>query len=260
MNRHLWFLGTGASVATVERDNTALLISAGDRLILVDGSGSLMRKIKLLNLSPERIAAVLVTHIHPDHVFGLPALIHGLMNHDLRIRFYGSGEALDFCRNMLELFGLMREKIRCRVEFAPMEDGRSRDILSGLRVRALAVPHTTSSLAYWFEFGDKERALVYSGDTPPHSPLFELAAGIDTLIHDCSHSSRTAVESPQTPPLHTDALTLGRMAEAAGVRRLVPVHFSGDPGFSEREIEAEIRRHFSGELIIPRDLMRLSLA
>ena len=51
--------------------------------------------------------------------------------------------------------------------------------------------------------------------------------------------------------MHTHALALGSFAQQAGVKRLAPVHFFGELDYSMEEIEAEIRRNYSGELIIP---------
>jgi ribonuclease BN (tRNA processing enzyme) len=100
--------------------------------------------------------------------------------------------------------------------------------------------------------------VLYSGDTPLHPPFFELAAGTDTLIHDCSVPSRYFLEYPFMPRMHTNALELGRMAQQAEVKRLIPCHFFGELAYDISEISAEIRQHYSGELIIPQDLMRVA--
>jgi ribonuclease BN (tRNA processing enzyme) len=49
------------------------------------------------------------------------------------------------------------------------------------------------------------------------------------------------------------------MAEETGVKTLFPCHFFGEVEFSLTEIEEEIRRHYTGRLIIPRDLERYPL-
>ena len=113
----LYFLGTGGAAATEERDNTALLLHHERSLVLVDCPGSVTRKIKTLGLDPRRVRAIQVTHVHPDHIYGLPSFVHSLMLADLRIPLYGSRETIRFCRELLELYGLLDESIRCRIEF-----------------------------------------------------------------------------------------------------------------------------------------------
>ncbi len=59
---------------------------------------------------------------------------------------------------------------------------------------------------------------------------------------------------------HTPAADVGRVAAAAGVRRLVLSHFvpSGLPGVDvpERWLEG-VREHFDGEVIVGEDLMEI---
>ena len=69
------FLGTSAGAPTRERGLSAVLVHDGKRYILLDcGEGT---QYKLLNcdVSVHRIDIVLITHLHGDHVFGLPGLL-----------------------------------------------------------------------------------------------------------------------------------------------------------------------------------------
>jgi ribonuclease BN (tRNA processing enzyme) len=59
--------------------------------------------------------------------------------------------------------------------------------------------------------------------------------------------------------MHTNSLELGRLAEEAGVKALIPCHFFGEVEFSLKEIEEEVRQNYRGRLLIPKDLERYSL-
>jgi ribonuclease BN (tRNA processing enzyme) len=59
--------------------------------------------------------------------------------------------------------------------------------------------------------------------------------------------------------MHANSLDLGRMAQEARVKRLIPCHFFGELDYAMDEITDEIRKHFRGDLIIPQDLMRVGL-
>jgi ribonuclease Z len=254
------FIGTGGSVATVERDNTSFLIHHDHHLILVDVPGAVTQKIKKLGYEPNEVRTVLVTHVHPDHIYGLPAFIHSLMLKEMVLDLYGSALAVDFCRQILDLFRLLDEKIKCRVNFVPLEPGNEFAIADSLLCQAARVPHSQSSLAFLFSFLPDRIGLIYSGDTPIHPPLFQLADHIDYLIHDCSVPSRFLKEFPSLKKMHTDSLTLGRLAQDAGVKCLIPCHFFGEIDYPISEIEEEIRDHFKGKLIIPTDLMTIALS
>jgi ribonuclease Z len=253
------FLGTGGSVATADRDNTALVIRFGDDLCLVDCPGAVFQKFRRMQLDPRRLTSILVTHVHPDHIYGLPILVHSLMLDDMRIQLYASTESIRFCQDLLDLYRLRADTIKCRLEFISLEDGDSFSPLPGMDCRAMHVPHKSSSLAFFWYFKEDAKTLVYSGDSPLYPPLFKAAAGCDLLVHDCSVPSRLARQYDFLPQMHTTALDLGRLSQESQVKRLSPVHFFGELDYTLGEIETEIRRNFSGELVIPSDLEKISL-
>lgn len=253
---HIAFIGTGGSVASESRDNASFLIDIGG-LILVDCPGSVFQKIKKLGRKPENVDALLVTHVHPDHIYGLPSLVHSLMMVDRELVLYGSEESVAFCQRLLDLFQLQREKIKYRVRFAPLGPDEEFSIHGGL-IRTMKVPHSPASLAFRFVFSDGKE-LLYSGDTPCHPPLFKEIAGIDYLLHDCSAPERFFVKYPGWRRMHTSSLDLGREAAGAGVQTLLPIHIFGGLPFTDAEIWAEIRDSYKGHLIIPQDFENIPL-
>lgn len=253
------FLGTGGSVATKERDNTSFLIRNEEGLILFDCPGSVFQKIKRLDFDPRDVTTILMTHTHPDHVYGLPSLVHSLMLDEGLIRLFGSAETIGFCEDLLDLFRLREKRIKTRVDLIPLRSGESIRLNGSLSCLPVKVPHNPSSLAYHLCFESEGKELVYSGDTPCYPPLFEEAAGKDCLIHDCSAPFRFFGEYPSLSAMHTHSLELGEQAQKYGVKCLIPCHFFGELDFSLQEVEEEIRKNYTGKLIIPQDFERLTL-
>jgi phosphoribosyl 1,2-cyclic phosphodiesterase len=67
----VWSLGSGSA-------GNGYLVQAGDTRVLVDcglGLRTLETRLAALDLTPEALTAVLVTHEHSDHVGGVPALV-----------------------------------------------------------------------------------------------------------------------------------------------------------------------------------------
>lgn len=253
------FLGTGGWIATKERDNTSFLIRHENKLILVDCPGGAVQKIKLLGYEPEDTVSLFVTHVHPDHIYGLPSLVHSLMLEELAIGLYGSEHSLDFCRRLLDLFQLRESRIKCRIDFNPLVSGQSFLPLSDVSCSCLHVPHHPSSLAYSFHFGREEKTLIYSGDTPLYSPLFDEAKESDLLIHECSAPKWYFDRYPALYDIHTAALDLGRESQSNRIKKLIPCHIFGDMGFAATDLEREILESFEGDVVMPYDLMTLKL-
>lgn len=255
----LCFLGTGGSIATKERDNTSFLLKREDARFLIDCPGGVFQKIKRFNCDPRDISAILVTHIHPDHIYGLPSLVHSLMLDEGLIRLYGSVESVRLCQELLDLFHLREKKIKTRIEFITLDPGQSFTLADSVECVSIKVPHSPSSLAFHFHFREEKKDLVYSGDTPDNPSLFQYAAEKDYLIHDCSAPSRIFKDHPSLKTMHTHSLQLGKNSQKYGVKCLIPCHFFGELDFSLQEIEEEIRKNFTGRLIIPEDFERIPL-
>ena len=253
------FLGTSGYVPTPERDNAAFLLKTGETSILVDCPGSPLRKLAAAGIKPLDVGSVFVTHVHADHVYGLPSLVHGLMLRDHVFRLFGSAESVDFCRRLLDLFGLREPKYKTRVEFVALAPGEKTAVAGGVDVTAWSVPHQTSSLAFEFRVGPGAKKVVFSGDTPIHPALFEWARGADALVHDCGAPARFFEKFPVLKSVHTSALELGEWSERAGVRLLAPVHFLTELDFEVGEMEKEIRTHFTGRLFMPSDGERVAV-
>lgn len=256
----LLFIGTGGSVATEERDNTSFLLMKQDTVVMVDCPGSVVQKLKKAGINPKNVHSMIVTHIHPDHIYGLPALIHSLMLDECAIEILGSEKTVNFCASLLDLFDLRSEKVKCRVNFTPVMEGENYRFSSSLTGSFFKVPHSPSSMAVAFRLIDERKELLYSGDTPRYPELWKRIKNIDFLVHDCSAPSRFFAKYPSLYSMHTDSLTLGKMAQEAGVKHLVPCHFFGELDFALEEIEEEIRRNFRGELTIPADFSRIPIS
>lgn len=255
----LTFLGTGGAVGTPERDNTALALDFGGEVVLFDCPGAVIPKLRRAGLDPLRIRALFVSHVHPDHIYGLPSLIHGLFLDEGRITLYGSEESLRFCAALLDLFRLREEKIKMRLDPVTLAPGRPFEVPGLLAGEAFAVSHSPASLGYEFHPAGGRTALVCSGDTPPDPAIAARARGRGTLVHDCSAPERFFVKYPVLRTMHTSARDLGRLARDADVGCLLPCHFFGEVDYPTSEIEAEIRESYSGPLILPRDLTRVEL-
>jgi ribonuclease Z len=228
--------------------------------VLIDCPGDAFSKIKKLEFDPRNIYSLFVTHTHPDHIYGLPALIHSLMLEEISILLYGSEETVQFCKKLLALFNLLDEKVKCRIQFKKVGPDQWFEIHPSLQALSIKTPHTSSSMGVYFNFEDEDLGLVYSGDSPVYMPLFKNTGSPDILIHDCSAPSRFFKKYPSLSKMHTSSLDLGKIAQQIGIRCLIPVHFFGEMDYSLDEIEKEIRKNYKNRLMIPNDLDKIKIS
>jgi ribonuclease BN (tRNA processing enzyme) len=135
-----------------------------------------------------------------------------------------------------------------------------------VEVEALRVHHPPLEHAYAYRFTTADRRIVFSGDTAYFEPLAEFARDADLLVHEVllgSALDRLLARIPGATRLrehilaaHTEAEDVGRLAEAAHVKRLALTHFvpSYDPSLTDASWSTPVGKHFSGELIVGSDL------
>ena len=68
-------LGTGSPIPSADRAGPATLISAGDEHYLVDAGRGVLMRLAAVGLGAPNLAAVLITHLHSDHITDLNDVI-----------------------------------------------------------------------------------------------------------------------------------------------------------------------------------------
>lgn len=71
----LHILGCGSALPTVRHMPTSQALELRGKLMLIDCGEGTQRQIRKQGLSFEAIRVILITHLHGDHIFGLPGLI-----------------------------------------------------------------------------------------------------------------------------------------------------------------------------------------
>lgn len=193
----------------------------------------------------------LVTHLHWDHVQGLPFLVPvnraGAQFDVYGPREEGIGlvEAFDeFMRPPYFPVGI--EALAGDIRFHDIEPGQQ-DI-GGMRVTTANVPHIGRTFGYRVEVGG--RSVVYipdhqqpiDGSMEVADSVLELCRGADLLIHDAQYTTDEFAAKPHWG--HSTIEYSLRVASEAGVARLALFHH--DPDHDDQALDQlldEARRH-----------------
>jgi ribonuclease Z len=213
-------LGTAASVPDAEHDTVGYLLRGADWAVLIECGGSPLHKLARLGIDREELEAVILTHGHADHIYGLPMLVQGLWlgGREAPLPIYGPSQTLERARQLLELFNLAEREDMFEIRWKKIALRPHCAVLSlhGIEITASPVIHADEETVALRLFNPTTgQTLVYSSDTEPSSSLADLAAGANLLIHEAAGESRG----------HSSPTQAAEVAREAGVERLVLTHY-----------------------------------
>lgn len=243
------FLGTAKAVPDKDHENTHLIIEAGERTILVDCAGNPVVRLDQAGINPLDITDIILTHFHPDHVSGLPLLLMDLwlMGREERLNIFGLEDVIDRAEKMMDLYDWHEWVSFYPVIFHPLPAQEEVTVFDSQLVKVLASPlcHMVPSIGIRVEY--QGIAICYSSDTAPCDALVRLAQGVDLLIHEATGEGSG----------HSSPEQAAEMAKRAGANKLVLIHYP--PNIDKDEWVSIAKDHFSGEVMIAKDLMTISL-
>jgi len=91
MSLRIIFLGTAGSVPTPKRSLPAIVIQRKDEILILDCGEGIQRQMIQAGVGFHRKTKVFITHLHGDHVLGLPGLLQtmSLLDRERKLEIYG---------------------------------------------------------------------------------------------------------------------------------------------------------------------------
>jgi ribonuclease BN (tRNA processing enzyme) len=249
----LTILGSGTNVHPT-RAAAGYLVKT-DHLLLFDFGPRTLKNLMKLGINRHKIRHILFSHFHADH---FADFVHFFFDAVFHSRFVGRRPDLTIIgpRGTRKLFGLMLKNFpgfsTARFKTTIREVKDQTFTIGRTRITARTVEHSTRlhCLGYRIEHG--RRTLAYSGDSMYCKSLIQLCRKADVAVLDCSFP----IQRRETTN-HLHAGDCGRVAQEAGVKRLVLSHFY--PIAERYDVTAQAGRHFTGRIVKGRDLLSLTV-
>ncbi|MEM4522663.1 MAG: ribonuclease Z [Nitrososphaeria archaeon] len=103
MSLKVIFLGTSSAIPVAQRSFPATAVLRKDEVILVDCGEGTQRQMAIAKIGFCRKMKILITHLHGDHVGGLPGLLQtmSMLKRKRRLQVYGPRGIVGFIKNFL---------------------------------------------------------------------------------------------------------------------------------------------------------------
>jgi len=264
-------LGTGAPGPVLNRFGPSTLIEAGGEQFVFDaGRGAMQR---LFQLGTSFAKNLFLTHLHSDHVVGLPDLwLTGwILGRAKPMRVWGPTGTQNMMSHLENAFEF---DLRVRTHY-PREGGAviAQDFTegvvyerNGVKVTAFLVNHGDVEPAFGCRLDFAGRSVVLSGDTSFSENLIRHAQGTDVLVLNVivpeafrAHATfHTPEQIDQTIPLHTTPQQAGEIFNRVKPKLALYSHIS-PPNVPDGEIVAHTRESYSGPLEVGSDLLTITV-
>ena len=223
------------------------LVESGGARVLVDiGPGVVAQLVGRHH--PDELDAVVVSHMHADHMLDLVTLRYVYPWRDIpkgeRLRVILPPGSADQMLDLARGVGSAKHFESC---FRLSEhDGSSSLPFGALSLRPVATQHYIP--CWGFRIDADGRRLAYTADTAPCDGLSDLADGADLLLSEATLRSLDEDAAPPEPRGHLTPAEAGTAARAGGSRRLLLTHLpvNGDGAWAQ-ELASEA---FGGEVEI----------
>ena len=267
--------GTGSPIPDANRAGPSTLVKAGDTHILVDAGRGVVMRMAGGGSMPPFLAAVLITHLHSDHVCALNDVIttHWVMTQgNATLQVYGPPGTAEFVKRQLHTLEL---DVGYRIaHHEPLTEGPKVNVtelspgdsfeLNDVKVTTAATMHAPvhPTIGYRLEHDGATAALV--GDTIPCDGVDELAAGVDVYVQTVIR--RDIVEQIPNVMLqdildyHSGVIEAAQTATRVGAKRLALTHMVPAPTPEQYpEWVARAAAHYDGDVIIGDDLTTITV-
>lgn len=218
-------LGTGDAFGSAGRFHSAVVVQAGNSTALVDCGPCILPALRRCKIPPDDIDFMLITHLHGDHVGGVPMLFLDYQYLSRRTRpLVIVGSAL--CPARLEaltkaMFSMVTKKRRrFPVAYKTIRPGHPISIC-GMRIHAYPMQHIDREPCFGYRIEHRRKVVALTGDTTWCGSIPAMSRGANLLVSECT-------DFDMRTPVHLSYTRLREHQAEIRAKRIVLTHVGGD--------------------------------
>lgn len=227
MNFTLTTLGTASARPVVGQHQSAHVFNVHGRLFLVDCGENAQMQLKRYGISKAKIANILISHLHGDHVFGIFGMLStmALDGRTAPLYIYAPRDFSSVLNFFLSHFG---EGVKFEIHHIPLTM-KTIELIAEFRscqVYAFPLNHRIDCYGFKIRYDRKNtvQTAAYCFDTAPRPELVQWLEGTDLLFHEATFADEH--EELAERMYHSTARQAASLAAAARVQKLILGHFS----------------------------------
>ena len=223
----LKFLGCGDAFGSGGRFNTCFLVERRDSDFLIDCGATAMVAMRRFGVDPNRISAIVVSHLHADHFGGLPSVILDAQLVSRRTAPLVIAGPKGIAERLVTLMeahfpGSSTASRKFALETIELKPGQATEIgRDGPLVTAYEVRHPSGTPSLALRAACDGRIISYTGDTEWVDTLIDAGRDADLFIAEAYTYDRKV-------RYHLDYATLRAKLPLIGAKRVVLTHMSSD--------------------------------
>ncbi len=285
----------GGPIPMVGRAQSSNILVVNNAFYIVDAGEGVTRRLTRAGIAIRDIDNIFITHSHSDHTGGLGGLLSTEYDYNRTkpVNIYGPPGTDASIRALVQFLTVsadirisegMRTVPAAKIFFG--HDTGVGVIYQDANVKVTAAENSHFNFppgspaygkykSYSYRFETADRVIVFSGDTGPSVALAELAKDADLLVTEVisveewkEQQIKTGRWQSMTPEQQARALRrqveehitpdeIGKMATRANVKTIVMSHLlpATDPKDEYERLGEQVNKHFTGRVLVAKDLM-----
>jgi ribonuclease BN (tRNA processing enzyme) len=182
------FVGTGDAFGSGGRRNSAILLRAQGRTLLLDCGPTTLPGLKSMGIDPREIDAIAISHYHGDHVGGVPFLLLDYQYEHPRAKPLtvigppGVQKRVEALAQAFEYHG--QQNCSYDLVFREFSAGAPLEV-GGFRVLPVDAHHHPETFPHMLRVHVDGRSIFFTGDTGWHDALPRVVGDSDLFISEC---------------------------------------------------------------------------
>ena len=267
-------LGTGGPPPVMHRFGPSTLVEAGGAKFLFDAGRGAMQRLYQLKIPFAEIDGLFLTHLHSDHVIGIPDLwLTGWLGQawggrQVPLSVHGPSGTTAMMSHLEQAYQF---DIQIRTHYpkdgvAVIADDFSGGVVyekNGLKITAFEVDHGRVKPAFGYRIDYDGRSVVLSGDTCFNENVIGFSQGVDLLVHEVAATASELLQTSSNARIiagnHTSPEEAAEVFRRTSPKLAVYTHILQFGGVTLDDMIDSTRRGYDGPFEVGEDLMAIDI-